>query len=427
MFFYKIFISVSLIIFIIYLTYKYLYSYWQRRNIPFVKPIPFLGNLLDLLLLKVSFGELFQQLHEHPNLQNKDYGGIYLLHQPALIIRHPDLIKKVFIKNFDMFLNRFEAADNKNDAMGYLTLPLSKYSIWRTCRKKMSKVFTTGNIKYRMYPLMLKVAGELEFYILRKFDKDQKSIIIEVKEMCALFTTDLTSVLHYGVDVKGLQNNHSALRQHTKDLFKANFKKILDFFIIFFLPHLATVLRAKVFSSSYSQFMHQFTSNSYKQRQFSTNPTSLQGDLLDILYKFQKEEPITEPYTQHPDFIPSQVAIFLLAGFETSSSIIGFILYELTKYPEIQHRLRGELKDAYRNQQYLSYEKLQSLSYLHQVICEGLRMYPAAAFINRECTPGKDSPKGVYLKPNLFIPKGMPLYVSIFGLHRDPKVSNGIY
>ncbi|XP_037812133.1 LOW QUALITY PROTEIN: probable cytochrome P450 6t3 [Lucilia sericata] len=420
----NIIISIALTLTTIYLTYKCIYSYWKRRNIPFIKPLPLVGNLLDLILLKVSFGELFQQLYEHPTLQNRDYGGIFVLQQPALIIREPELIRKLLIKDFDMFLNRFEAADQIYDHMGFLTLPLSKYEIWRTCRKKMSEVFTSGKIKYRMYPLMLKIAQELESYILRQFENtlyDIKEMDIEVKEMCSLFTTDLTSVLHYGVDVKGLKTGHSSLRQQTKELFKANFKQVLNFLIVFFLPHLTTVLRAKVFSSCYSKFMRDFTLESYWQRQKIPEPSLIQGDLLDVLQRFQNDGSVTDSYSQHPDFIPSQVAIFLLAGFETSSSVIGFILYELSKYPEIQQRLRSELNEAFSGEKCLSYEKLQELSYLHGVVSEGLRMYPAAAFINRECTPGKDSPQGFYLKPDLFVPKGMPLYVSILGLHRDPK------
>lgn len=420
-------IPICLIASITYLTLNYLYSYWRRRRIIFIKPWPIFGNLFNLFSLRVSFGELFQQFYEHPDLQQSDYGGIFLLHRPALIIREPDLIKKLLIKDFDKFLNRFEAADCKMDPMGFLSLPLSKYPVWHICRKKMSEVFTSGRIKNRMYPLMLEIAQELELYVLRQYEcllGPKNSIEMEIKEMCSLFTTDLTSVLHYGVDVKGLKTGHSILRQQTKELVRTSFRKVFNFMIVFFLPHLTSLLQVKVFPPNYEDFMRKFTLERIQQRQYLTEKAAIQGDLIDILQKFQQAENQTHIFCQHPDFITSQVAIFLLAGFETSSSVLSFILYELTKYSDVQQRLRLELKQAFVKDNILSYEKLQSLSYLHQVVSEGLRLYPAAAFINRECTPGRKSPKGVYLKSDLFVPKGMPLYVSILGLHRDPKVSH---
>ncbi|XP_061399994.1 probable cytochrome P450 6t3 [Musca vetustissima] len=394
-------------------------DYWKRRDIPYVKPLPLVGNLKDLFSSKISFGELFQRLYEDEHVKSSPAGGIYLLHQPALILRDADLIKSVLIKNFDKFQNRYEAADAVHDAMGSLTLPLSKYSIWRGCRKKMSEMFTTGKIKLRMYPLMLDVVKELECFLSKKLQSEKgKGAIIEVKEMFSLFTTDLTSILHYGVDVKGLKQGHSILRQQTLDLFNINLIRLFDFFMIFFLPHLTLWVRAKVFSKSYMEFMRNFTSKICKERSHHSTSLKSQGDLFDVLLKFQaeyQEDPLH--YSQHKDFIASQVAIFLLAGFETSSSVLGFILYELAKQPDIQQKLRQELKEGFGEKTELSYEELQALPYLQMVLCEGLRMYPAAAFINRECT----AVYGFQLNEDIFVPHGMPVYVSILGLHRDPK------
>uniref|UniRef100_A0A1A9VZF8 Cytochrome P450 n=1 Tax=Glossina brevipalpis TaxID=37001 RepID=A0A1A9VZF8_9MUSC len=50
-------------------------------------------------------------------------------------------------------------------------------------------------------------------------------------------------------------------------------------------------------------------------------------------------------------------------------------------------------------------------------------MYPSAAFINRECTPSHGN-KGFNFTTDygpVYVPQGMPVYVSILGLHRDEK------
>lgn len=51
-------------------------------------------------------------------------------------------------------------------------------------------------------------------------------------------------------------------------------------------------------------------------------------------------------------------------------------------------------------------------------------MYPSLPFLDRECTTA-DNSGGYDLKPfglDFRIPKGMPLYIPVYSLHRDPNV-----
>lgn len=60
---------------------------------------------------------------------------------------------------------------------------------------------------------------------------------------------------------------------------------------------------------------------------------------------------------------------FFAAGFETTSSTIGFALYELAINEDIQNKLRTEIRETIENHGGLSYEALQEMKYLHMVIC----------------------------------------------------------
>lgn len=44
-------------------------------------------------------------------------------------------------------------------------------------------------------------------------------------------------------------------------------------------------------------------------------------------------------------------------------------------------------------------------------------MYPAFSFLSRECTP--DNGQQSYMMENFNVPKGMPVFVPIYALHRD--------
>ena len=65
----------------------------------------------------------------------------------------------------------------------------------------------------------------------------------------------------------------------------------------------------------------------------------------------------------------AQVAALLIAGFETSASILVFGLYELVFHPDIQARLRTEIQETLnRNNQQITYEAVQEMKYLDMVV-----------------------------------------------------------
>lgn len=67
-------------------------------------------------------------------------------------------------------------------------------------------------------------------------------------------------------------------------------------------------------------------------------------------------------------FLASQAAVFFVAGFETSSTTIGNALYELALNPDIQDKLRNEIKESCaKHGPVVTYEQLKELHYLDKV------------------------------------------------------------
>lgn len=94
-------------------------------------------------------------------------------------------------------------------------------------------------------------------------------------------------------------------------------------------------------------------------------------------------------------------------------------LYELAKNPELQRKAQREIDDMLLKSsvENINYEMIAQLKYLECCIDETLRKYPPAPFLIRECTETYQvSDLG------LSIPKGTPIIISSFGLHRDPDI-----
>ena len=59
---------------------------------------------------------------------------------------------------------------------------------------------------------------------------------------------------------------------------------------------------------------------------------------------------------------------FILVGHETTAGSLSFTLLELARKPEIQQRLRAEIRTVGRE---LSYDDIQHLEFLDAVVKEG--------------------------------------------------------
>lgn len=85
----------------------YINSYWKRNKIPYVPAKPIVGNLLDGLVFRKCVAEIFVDIYNDERAIDKPFVGIHFFHKPALVIRDPELIKRVLVKDFTSFNNRY--------------------------------------------------------------------------------------------------------------------------------------------------------------------------------------------------------------------------------------------------------------------------------------------------------------------------------
>jgi len=144
------FISLITAIFIgLYLYFTRNVNFWQKLGIPYVNPTPFVGNLKDCVLLKTTVGEQLQRIYnEH---SDKPYVGIFSFDKPCLLIRDPELMKNIMVKDFQNFMDRIMMFDEKLDPLVNSSLPVLKGQLWRHLRTNLTSVFTSRKMKLMFY------------------------------------------------------------------------------------------------------------------------------------------------------------------------------------------------------------------------------------------------------------------------------------
>nr|CAH7721226.1 unnamed protein product [Callosobruchus chinensis] len=96
-------VTVLTIGFGLYLFLKYRFSYWERRGVKQSDAIWIFGDNLRQMLMRETFADMMKRLHDlYPNDR---YTGGYQLLVPTLMIRDPELIKTICVKDFDHFSN----------------------------------------------------------------------------------------------------------------------------------------------------------------------------------------------------------------------------------------------------------------------------------------------------------------------------------
>lgn len=129
---------------IIYLYLKRKYSYWERKGF---KSLPncslIFGHLKTTFMQKESIGTFVRGVY---NSINEPFIGIYSVLRPILVVRDPELIRSILIKDFTHFNEHGAHCNEKYDPFsGHLfALPGQR---WKNLRGKLSPAFTSGKLK----------------------------------------------------------------------------------------------------------------------------------------------------------------------------------------------------------------------------------------------------------------------------------------
>jgi cytochrome P450 family 9 len=105
----------SLTALVLYLIGTWTHDHFSRRNIPCLKTVPFLGNMRPLALRVLSFPDFIVDLYNR--FKGHKYGGVYEFMNPVLLLRDPELIKMVTVKDFDYFLDHRTPLDEEADPL----------------------------------------------------------------------------------------------------------------------------------------------------------------------------------------------------------------------------------------------------------------------------------------------------------------------
>ncbi|MFL6091200.1 MAG: cytochrome P450 [Aeromicrobium sp.] len=108
--------------------------------------------------------------------------------------------------------------------------------------------------------------------------------------------------------------------------------------------------------------------------------------------------------------IREQILVFMLAGHETTSASLTFALHLLGRHPDIQQRVRDEVKRVMGDDPPTAMRLMADLPYTTAVLKEAMRLYPAAPITARRSL--EDTTIGGH-----DIPAGSDIVLCVWSIH----------
>ncbi|GME27350.1 Cytochrome P450 [Neofusicoccum parvum] len=114
--------------------------------------------------------------------------------------------------------------------------------------------------------------------------------------------------------------------------------------------------------------------------------------------------------------LKSNSVLFLIAGSETTATMLSGTTYALLKNPAVMKKLCDEIRGAFESQEEITFERVNHLPYLIAVLNEGLRMYPPVPTgFPRRVPDGGDTVSGHY------VPGNTAVYVSQYAANHSAQ------
>ncbi|XP_062445567.1 thromboxane-A synthase [Rhea pennata] len=393
-------------------------------------PLPFIGNLL-------FFQEGFWESHSK---LIKEYGpvcGYYIGRQMFVVVSTPEMIKHILVTDFSNFMNRTKPNLVSKPMLD--SILCLRDDRWKYVRSLLTPAF--GDSKLREMIPLINQACDVLLSNLKVYADSGNAFDIQRCYKC--FTLDVVGSVAFGIQVDSQKNPDDPFVKNCRTFFEMSLFKPLLILILSFpfimIPLLRILPNKK--QKELNGFFIQIVKNAIifrdqqdaaeRRRDFlqwmldsrnaaaclgaecfdAISPATASGHHKAPLVGKAPSEKVQKMLTE--DEIAGQAFLFLIAGYETTTSALSFATYLLATNPECQEKVLQEVDDFSAKHIIPDYQTIEGLPYLDMVIEETLRMYPPAFRFTREAA--KDC---VVLGQR--IPAGAVVETAVGHLHYNP-------
>ena len=415
---------------------------WQRllkdNNIPGPDCGFLFGNIFDVWSNDVAvFDKWFRQ-----------YGKVFSAFEagPEVVIADPELVRRIQIKDFKMFTQRrrffpFGGIDaDPQHSVSLIDDDISPIR-WKEQRSLIATAFTSSKLKSYV-PLVNEGIDDLLDNIDQHAGSGQD---FDIYHYFQLLTMDTIGRSAFGVHLNVQKNPDNEFMIALKKIFEDTLSVWYtwptflnyawpEFFPVLFPIRYALRVILKLIGKP-THFTYQIESCKKIIEERKKDPSARKDDFLQRMIdasltqeemdRMNGNETLEDPAkSQTASYkkikltdqeVAANANLFFEAGFETTSTFLGFVAHVLVSRQDVQDEIRKEVNEFYETEGSLGHNTFSSLPYLESVMYETLRYFPPVTrFVTRNSTVD-------YKYKDMTIPADVHVEISVAFMHHDPE------
>ncbi|XP_011705528.1 PREDICTED: cytochrome P450 9e2-like [Wasmannia auropunctata] len=390
------------------------YFYWKNKGLPYLpNSLSSFITTWKLISGYISFTDYCQYLYNY--FPDAKYVGIVEMFNPTLLVRDPELIKDIVVKDFEHFPDHRSFIDESVEPLFSKNIFALRGDRWREMRNILSPSFTASKMKF-MFDLLSKCSHDFVDYLV---DHPELCHTIETKEVFRRYTTDVIATSAFGISVNSMkdQNNEFYVKGVETIKFPTGLLAMIKLMILMKYPWFAKSIGLTFFSPNTAKFFKKIIQETLRARE---EQGIVRPDMIHLLMQSRDKEDTVHKMSLND--IVSQAFIFFIAGFETSATLMCLVAHELAVNRDVQDRLYQEVQQhLVDGNGEISYESLMKMSYMDMVTSETLRKYPLTVFLDRRCAKRYELPPSQPGCKNVIVEPNDGLLFPAYAIQRDPK------
>lgn len=350
-----------------------------------------LGIPIALEFQKDPLNFLTKTVHDHQeDIIHWKFGPQYNVY----LITHPDYVHELLVKQWRKIRKWERMANVFAKTAGPKNLLIAEGDEWKKIRKMTAPAFHTQRI--RKY--------------IEIMERHTKELIAHWEDNSVIDLDAKMTEVSMGV-IGEILFDISDIEKDATDL--SNALKVMMDMLMFETTSLMPVpdwvpTPRNLKENEAMRFSREYIMNIIRDRRKSGDDT---GDVLSALLHVVDEE---DGDTFTDSEVHDQLQILFGAGYETTSTLLTWAMYLLSKHPNIQEELYQEVSSVVKSDT-PTLEDLAAMTYTDRVLQETMRIYPPAwNLVLREVT------EDLILGEDVF-PSGALFFVSPWVLHHDPR------
>lgn len=250
---------------------------------------------------------------------------------------------------------------------------------WRKMRHVLSPAFTLSKMRF-MFNLIRECTERTVSYVDSHQGID-KVFHFEAVDFLSRFANDIIATAAFGLEVNSLKHPENDFYKHGRIIScLATVMFTLKFIVSNTLPWVMKTFRITILDKNSVNFFRKIILKTLHEREQNK---VLRPDLVHLLLEAKNNGRILEEHETaevfetcaksvdwtEDDFV-AQCLVFFMAGFETSSTTMTFMSYELAANKDVQENLYEEIAGAWKSlgTSTPTFEDINKLKYLEMVL-----------------------------------------------------------